>query len=142
MDENKFREYVETRYNAAVRWYDSKSIWNKKYYNITQISIIVLSSMTPVFAILELKWPTTIAASLVAIGTGLIKFMKFEENWLNYRTICETLRKEPHLMDAGLSDYSRCENKYQMFVDRVESLISRENTLWLTTISTKDNNSC
>lgn len=138
MDENKFKEYLETRYKTAVKWCDSKSILNKRYYNIFQISIIVLSAITPILAILELKWPTTITASLIAIATGLIKFLKFEENWLNYRTICETLRKEPYLLEAELSDYSRCDDKYKLFVDRVESLISRENTLWLTTISSKD----
>src|SRR5262245_50344435 len=98
MDEKKYREYFEQRYSPAVQWYDAKSIFNKRNYTILQISIIVLSAITPILAILSLKWPTTISASLIAIATGLIKFLKLEENWLNYRTICETLRKEPYLM--------------------------------------------
>ncbi len=138
MDEQKFKDYLDTRYHPAIKWYDSKSIWNKRWYNFFQISIIVLSAITPILAIMELKWPTTITASIVAIATGIIKFLKLEENWLNYRTICETLRKEIHLMSAQLSDYSRSEDKQQLFVDRVESLISRENTLWLTSISSQD----
>ena len=93
MDEEQFNDYFENRYKTAVKWYNSKSLLNKKYYNAFQTSIIVLAAITPVLAILQLKWPTTIAAALIAIATGMIKFMKYEENWLNYRTICEILKK-------------------------------------------------
>lgn len=137
MNQNEFEEYFNNRYQKAVEWYDTKSIWNKGVYYVFQISIIVVSSITPILALLELKWPTTIAASFVAIGTGIIKFMKLEENWISYRTICETLKKEPYLMQAELSDYALCDDKNKLFVDRVESLISREHTLWLSAMTSK-----
>jgi hypothetical protein len=37
-----------------------------------------------------------------------------------------------------LGDYAFCEDKNKLFVDRVESLISRENTLWLSITTTKE----
>jgi hypothetical protein len=138
MNQKEFEEYFNNRYTKAVKWYDTKSIWNKRVYYAVQFSIIILAAITPILAILELKWPTTITASLVAIATGIIKFMKLEENWINYRTMCETLKKEPYLMKAELSDYGICHDKHKVFVDRVESLISREHTLWLSTITTKE----
>ena len=138
MNQKDFDDYFNNRYKKAVSWYDKKSIWNKRVYYCLQTAVIIVAAITPVLAILELKWPTTISASLVAIGTGIIKFMKLEEHWLNYRTICETLRKEPHLMKAELGDYAFCEDKNKLFVDRVESLISRENTLWLSITTTKE----
>jgi hypothetical protein len=70
-----------------------------------------------------LRWPTTVTASLIAIATGLKKFVKFKDNLLTYRTISETLRKEPYLLEAQLSAYSRCDDKYKLFFDRVESLL-------------------
>lgn len=138
MNQKDFDDYFNNRYKNAVSWYDKKSVCNKKVYYCLQITVIIVAAITPILAILELKWPTTIAASLVAIATGIIKFIKVEENWLNYRTICETLKKEPHLMKAELGDYAFCEDKNKLFVDRVESLISREHTLWLSTIVTKE----
>jgi len=137
MNQKDFDDYFNNRYKKAVSWYDKKSVWNQRVYYCFQIVVIIVAAVTPILLILELKWPTVISASLVAIATGIIKFMKLEEHWLNYRTICETLKKEPHLMKAELSDYTFCEDKNKLFVDRVESLISRENTLWLSITATK-----
>ncbi len=137
MNQREFEEYFKDRYLKAVEWYDTKAIWNKRVYYAFQIPIIVILAITPILALLELKWQTTISASLVAIGVGIIKFMKLEELWINYRTISETLKKEPHLMQAELSDYALCDDKNKLFVDRVESLISREHTFWLFTITPK-----
>lgn len=138
MNQEDFDQYLNNRYQEAVSWYDKKAVWNKRVYYCFQITIIVIAATTPIFAVLEFRWPATISAALVAIATGIVKFMKLDENWLNYRTICETLKKEPYLMRAELGDYASCTNKEKLFVDRVESLISRENTLWLSTTLTKE----
>jgi len=70
---------------------------------------------------------------LVAISTAALKTFKYQENWISYRTTCETLRKEFHYYEAGIHDYEDAEDRESLFVDRVESLISRENTLWVIT---------
>ena len=57
---------------------------------------------------------------------------KYQENWINYRTTCETLRKEIHYYNAGINDYEKSDDPMALFVRRVETFISRENTLWLT----------
>jgi hypothetical protein len=36
--------------------------------------------------------------------------------------------------DAGLDEYTDSQDKEGLFMKRVEALISRENTLWLTTL--------
>ena len=43
-------------------------------------------------------------------------------------------------MKAEFGDYASCIDKEKLFVDRVKSLISRENTLWLSTTLTKEKN--
>ena len=139
MDAKTFSEYLASRYNKELRWYDSKSIRNKFWYYVLQISLIVLAAITPLLALSELKWPTTVIASIVAVFAALIKFLNLQENWINYRSICETLRKEKHFYDAGVGDYSRASDKQQLFVDHVENLISREHTLWQASVSTKQN---
>ena len=68
---------------------------------------------------------------LVAIVASALKTFKFQENWINYRTTCETLKKEIHFYEAGIGEYANAEDKEVLFVERVENLISRENTLWL-----------
>jgi hypothetical protein len=140
LDKSQFEKYKAERYEAEIECYSEKSRLNKRMYYFLQSAIIVLAAVTPILAVLSLRWPTTISSALIAIAAGLVKFMKFEENWVNYRTICETLKKEIHLMEAGLSDYAEAADRQQLFVERVESLISREHTLWLQTTSQKRDN--
>ncbi len=67
-----------------------------------------------------------------------MKTFKYQETWINYRTTCESLRKEKHFLDANLGDYhwGSDDDRRATFVERVESLISRENTVWQTTQKT------
>ena len=55
-----------------------------------------------------------------------LKTFKFQENWVNYRTIVEALTKEKYYYDAGALEYATVEDKEQLFVERVEALISTE----------------
>ena len=75
---------------------------------------------------------------LLAVFTAMTSLYKYQENWINYRTTCETLRKEIHFYRAGSGDYRDSEDREALFVERVESLISRENTMWLTTQQPKE----
>ena len=56
---------------------------------------------------------------------------KAQENWINYRTTCETLRKEKYFYDGGIGEYRSAANAEAIFIERVESVIARENTLWI-----------
>ena len=42
-------------------------------------------------------------------------------------------RKEIHFYNANIDAYEDIKDKEALFVERVESLISRENTLWIST---------
>ena len=74
-----------------------------------------------------------VSAVAVAILSSALTTFKYYDNWINYRTICETLKKEKYLYNAEIDEYSSVEDKKALFVQRVEALISRENTLWVTT---------
>jgi hypothetical protein len=136
MDAEGFERYLRERYDDQVKWYDEKAGWNQKLYRFFQWPVIVLSTVTPVLVAImpeATRWPAAVIAVLVAIGTTSLKTFKYQENWINYRTTCETLRKEIHFYNARLGDYRDTEDLEALFVERVESLISRENTMWLST---------
>ena len=80
-----------------------------------------------------LKWIAVFTAVIVAVFTGVLRTFKYHENWINYRNISETLKKEIHLYNGDVGEYASSNDKESLFVERVESLISRENNLWLTT---------
>jgi hypothetical protein len=134
MEAEKFTKYLTDRYEMEIQWYNKKSIFNKKLNNIFQILVIILAAILPISAVLEFKWITVILAAIVAIGTGILKYCRFEEHWQNYRTTCETLRKEKHFYDAKIGEYKDSNCPEELFVERVESLISQENTKWFMTV--------
>lgn len=132
MEKNEFRKYLKERYDSQVDWYDGRANLNKRLYIFCQWCLIFFSAITPVaIAINQDKVVPIIISSVVAILTTGMKTFKFQENWINYRTTCETLRKEIYYYEASIYDYAVLKDKEAYFVDRVESLISRENTLWL-----------
>ncbi|MBI4130905.1 MAG: DUF4231 domain-containing protein [Nitrosarchaeum sp.] len=139
MNKSEFEKYVNDRYYDQVKWYDKKSKHNQSAYVKLQWLLIVSSAMTPVliaisFGLSEysyLKWISIIIAVIVTITSSVIRIFKFHENWITYRTTCETLKKEIHYYNADVGEYYNNQDKESTFVQRVESLISQENTLWL-----------
>ncbi len=139
MKKEDFDEYVTGRYKNQIAWYDKKAFRNHNAYQVFQWVTIILSALTPILIVIAILgdilsiWISVGIAVLVAVFTTAMKTFKYQENWINYRTTCETLRKEKHFYDAGIQGYENVEDKEALFVERVESLISRENTLWVIT---------
>jgi len=136
LDKDQFNRYLESRYRKETDWYDKKAIWNHRIYQIFQWTAIILSAFTPILILISdgiVRWFAVAIAVLVAIATAALKTFKYQENWINYRTTCETLRKEYYFYEAGIQGYEGVEDKEALFIQRAESLISRENTLWVVT---------
>ena len=136
MEEEEFERYLKERYESQVKWYDKSASQNKQYSQGFQWAAIIISASVPVLVTLmpSSQWITiiTIILSIVlAIATAALKAFKFEENWISYRTVAETLKKEKYYYDAGSTEYATTEDKKRLFVERVEALISSENTLWM-----------
>ncbi len=139
MDQEDFGKYLKDRYLNQITWYDEKAIDNQRKYRRLQWLVIILAAVTP--ALIELDLNTlvgqgighlaTITSVAVAILTTALKTFKYQENWINYRTTCETLRKEKHYYDAKIGEYQNANDRNALFIERVESMISRENTLWV-----------
>jgi hypothetical protein len=145
MDQSQFDKYVNDRYVTETAWYDRKSTRNQVWYRTLQWGLIFLSASTPAIIALAqktaspswLKSLSLIASVLVAILATSLKTFKFEENWIGYRSTCETLKKEIYFYRAGIDEYNNCSDREALFVKRVEALISRENTSWLATAKEK-----
>ena len=133
MNEQQFRNYLETRYEKQMQWYDRKAERSHRTYLVFQWAALLLSASAPVLIVVgdgATKWLAVAVAILVAVATGALKVFKYQENWTDYRTTCEMLRKEFHFYEAGLRGYEAADDREALFVDRVEGLISREHSLW------------
>ena len=141
MDQTTFSKYVEDRYVDQVNWYDGKARENQTKYRRLQWVLIILAAMTPALIELDLNeligkgfgHLATVTAGVVAILTAAMKTFKYQENWINYRTTCEALRREKYYLDGAIGEYKNTANKEALFIERAEGLMARENTLWIST---------
>jgi hypothetical protein len=134
MNNDDIESYKVERYFSEIKYYEDRAKSNKIYYHVFQWIVIVLSASVPVLASLletESKIITVIVSIVLAIGTTALKTFKFQENWLNFRAVAEMLKKELFYYNANIEGYEENENKNRIFVERVESLISREHSLWI-----------
>ncbi|MCK4752148.1 MAG: DUF4231 domain-containing protein [Planctomycetes bacterium] len=141
MEQELFEKYLKERYEKEIDWYDKTSIKNKRFYKFFQWGALIISPIVVVLVAFlpeEIKWLTATIAAILAIITAALKAFKYQENWLTFRTIAESLKKEKYFYEAELNDYSDSSDKEALFVERVEALISKENSLWISTHTQKN----
>lgn len=131
----EIEKYINERVNDQIKWYDAKSVKSKKCFHLSRISIIVASALIPIvsFFLIEDTYAKIIIiciSSFIMAVESINNLKKFNEHWIEYRTISETLQKEKYMYDAKSGVYSDLENSEAYFVERIESIISQENLNW------------
>lgn len=134
MDE---QEYLASRLDDQIAWYDRKSQAAQKGYQRLRAFEIVGAAIVPFLAAYAAESGAVRAALgilgvLLAAGAGLLSLHQYQERWLEYRTTCESLRHEKYLFMTRTDPYDRAE-PFKLLVQRVESLISKENSAWAQT---------
>ncbi len=128
-------EYLEERVEDQINWFDRKSGINKKWYRRCQLvqllaaSLITLSGIFIGDNIFYLQYLIPFLGAIIAIISGILSLYKFQENWLQYRTTAENLQQEKYLFLGRSTPYDGDE-PLKLFVERVESMISHENSNW------------
>jgi hypothetical protein len=126
--------YIQDRLEDQIQWYDTKSIDCQKGFKRLRGLVISLSASIPFFVgfisdFAFFKEIVSIIGVTIVIIEGRLSLTKYHENWIEYRSICETLRHEKYmyLTKTGVYDI---ENPFKVLVERVESIISIENVNW------------
>ena len=136
-------EYLRDRLDDQINWYSKKSQWSQRCFKILRIVETVFASAIPFLVSLIsgetpiLKILTGAMGVCVAAISGLVSLYKFHENWIEYRTTAETLKHEKFLYLTKTPPYDG-DNAFSDLVNRVESLISRENSTWSQTHREKE----
>lgn len=126
-------EYLKDRVEDQIIWYDRKSGSNKMWFIILQITTLVVSASVPVFAIFSsdmwARVTVAILGSATAITTGIVSLYQFREHWIEYRTTAESLKHEKYMYQTNSGPYVG-DGAFSVLVERVEALVSQENTAW------------
>lgn len=127
-------EYIKKRVIDQINWYDSKSQSSQRWFKWLRGLEIVFSGAIPLFAGFGKGDPWSILVvgilgAAVAILASLLSLNQFQENWIEYRTTCESLKHEKYLFLTKSEPYDDTD-PFDLFVQRIESLISKENSGW------------
>ena len=125
-------EYLENRLCDQIRWYSRKSRCYKKYFYVARtIEIIFASALTALSCIPYFQASILIpflSFSIVIIAS-LLALYKFQELWVSYRTTSESLKHEKYLFETKTVPYHK-ENRFNLLVENIETMISTENSMW------------
>jgi Protein of unknown function (DUF4231) len=147
MEQEAFKDYLKTRYEDQLDWYDGKAIDNQKSFEGLQLAMIVTSAMTPVILVSHFvehsPWLAGLAllsAVLNLIIIGAMKSFQFQEHWLRYRSTWQERRSELYLYQAGAGQYEAPQDtasttlkepdKEALFVQKIEDILAREGRAW------------
>ncbi|HWS52755.1 MAG TPA: DUF4231 domain-containing protein [Pyrinomonadaceae bacterium] len=137
-------EYLQQRLEEQIDWYDRKSRAAQHRYKLLRVLEICLAASIPVisgFAEFVPVWsvhPTllvALAGVMLTIVAGLLSLYRYQEVWVNYRTVCDSLRREKFLFLTRTAPYDTAA-PLSLLVERAESLMSQENSSWTTYIRT------
>lgn len=135
-------EYLKARLDDQINWYDRKSVWNQQWFRRLQVAAIVASATIPFLSGYMTEDTLVIKVAMGGLGlvvaaiTAILSLYKFQENWAQYRAICESLRHEKFLYLTQSAQYTGSK-RFSLLVQRVESLISRENSDWVRQMTNK-----
>lgn len=127
-------EYMADRVEDQIEWYDKKSQGAQRWFKGLRIIEIFAAAAIPIFAGFgggapASIWIIGILGALITILTSAMSLYQFQEKWIEYRTTCESLKHEKFIYLARAEPYNEGD-PFELFVQRVESLISKENSSW------------
>ena len=141
--------FMEDRVDGQFKWYSHKAGINKKRNVLVKGLVVVLSAIIPVIIgipdpcpdpcntscdsgsfVLIKNTVIAILGAIIAIATGFGSLLKFQDNWIDYRTTAERLKQEKILYLTKTGSYDSQEDGFKLFVAKVEAILSSENTSW------------
>lgn len=130
------KDYICSRVDNQIDWYDKKSLRNQKWYKRIQVIEIVIASIIPLLAGYSTShWSIPLIIAIIGIAITIMesisKINQYHENWIEYRSTCELLRYQKMLFLTRSFPYNeQPETVENLFVKNIEQIISAENNQW------------
>jgi hypothetical protein len=115
-------------------WYSQKSRAARAAFKRIKVTEIIAAAIIPFLT--GHTWPGVTyliggLGVLITILEGLLHLNQYQENWTNYRNTAESLKHEKFLFLAQVGPYAAVANPRAVLAERVEALISQENSQWV-----------
>ena len=123
------------RLEHQIAWYDKKSGSNMRWYKRLKISEIGSAAIIPFLAASSIPHAvmvTGLLGVLVTLFEGMLQLNQYHENWIRYRSTCESLKHEKYIYLANAGPYANVDKPRSLLAERVEALVSQEHAKWAT----------
>lgn len=134
-------DYLQQRVEGQLNWYSEKSSICQYRYKTLRIIEIVAAAIIPLLSgmgekVLYGPWVIGLLGVIIAISASVGSLLKYHENWIQYRATSEALKHEKFLFLSHVAPYDG-EERFHVLVQRVEGLISNENSTWTQTVKSE-----
>src|SRR5258708_39163648 len=124
---------VVDRLEDQISWYDRKSASNQRAFKCIKVTEIVAAAVIPLLGALNpphVGWWTSALGVLITVLEGLLHLNQYQQNWIAYRSTCESLKHEKYVYLGKASPYASAVDPYALLAERIESLVSHEHAKW------------
>ena len=121
------------RLEDQIRWYDQRSTRNMRRFKRLKTTEIVAAAAIPFLAVWDFQYSrivTAILGVLITVLEGMLQLNQYHENWISYRSTCESLKHEKFIFLAHAAPYSNVTDPRALLAERIESLVSQEHAKW------------
>ncbi len=122
------------RLEDQINWYDRKSQSAQRRYKVLKLVQVVAAALLPLLPVFNIPHPEKVAAVLglvILIVETVQQLSQDQQNWIAYRSTCETLKHEKYLFLSSAGPYMDAEKPLALLADRIEGLISQEHAKWV-----------
>jgi hypothetical protein len=124
---------IMERLEDQIAWYDFRSLRNQRAYKRIKVIEILAAAMIPLIASFSMPHAALVTGSLgvlITVLEGLIHLNQYQQNWTTYRSTCEALRHEKYIYLGKAAPYASVADAHALLAERIESLVSQENSKW------------
>ena len=124
---------IMERLEDQINWYDRKSLTNQRYFKRIKIVEIAAAALIPFLSASNLPkttWITGALGLLITILEGMLHLNQYEQNWITYRSTCESLKHEKYVYLGKAAPYAGSPDPHALLAERIESLVSQEHAKW------------
>jgi len=124
---------IMERLEDQIGWYDRKSLTNQRYFKRLKMVEIVAAATIPflsAFSFSRIMWVTGGLGVLITVLEGMLHLNQYQQNWIAYRSTCESLKHEKYVYLGKASPYASAVDPHALLAERIESLVSQEHAKW------------
>jgi hypothetical protein len=124
---------IMERLEDQINWYDGKSMTNQRYFKCIKMVEIAAAAIIPFLATFNFSrvlWVTGGLGVLITVLEGTLHLNQYQQNWIAYRSTCESLKHEKYIYLGKASPYAGVADPHALLAERIESLVSQEHAKW------------